>query len=1054
MKKFSIHCSILLFLMGFTISSIAQNALRALPGPDKSLCFSKNYTGNLHGDGLKNITSVFEQDFSGTFPPAGWTVQGMGLTNWSGSATNNAGGLAPEGQMSWSPQFNGVSRFVSPEINTTGFTSLALQFKHFVDDYDGSGGYSVMLETSPNGTDWTTAYSVTPTGNVGPETVTTLVSTGLGGTGFRIAITFSGNSYNLDYWFFDDVKLFETFTYDVSADVINIAGQLPVGILLEPTGKVTNNGTAPASFTAKLEIKQGSNAVYTSTENVTNLAAFTSEVVVFDVWNTVEGDYTAFLTVTLAGDENPANDMISKNFQVLEGMVPKKQLLEEFTSSTCGPCALANPIIDAVLAANPGEYSLIKYQMNWPGSGDPYYTEQGGERRDYYGCSWVPDLYINSDQLPDAADLTQEIFDGYAADITALDIEIESSIDESGIINVNTSLIPHANYVAGLKVHIVVVEKTTVGNVTTNGETEFYNVMMAMLPGATGTTLEALTEGVTVQLSESYDMGNTFMEEPTDLAVIVFVQDDTDKSIIQSQMVDVEASGFVTYSVTFNVDDSDGNPVEGATVTLETQAAQTTNASGQTVFETVFPGTYSWTITKAGLEAENGTVTVSDENVIVDVTLNIPEYYYYEDFEVEPEGWTEVFSGWNAVYWYGGKYILFRQDPGSADLYLISPEIDLTEAETLYVNAGEAYQDPIMGVGTVSDPSNLASYEELATFPVGSAFEDYEVDLAGYSGNNSYLAFKFVNAEYGFFSIDLIKITAAGSSGGTIIMEPFEDYTAGQKLVQQAVNMGIECWTTWSNTPGSAEDPIVSSEQAHNGANSVLCSGTNDFVMLFGDKTTGKYSVNFNIYIPSGKVGYYNILQKFDGNNSVWGSEVYFNPNGTALITANGTAGIASFSYTYDSWHFIENLIDLNTDQATIKVNGTEIYTWQWSVGASGGGMNQLSAMDIYAATTNGTPYFFMDDIEYIDLTPTGVAAYPIASGLKISPNPASDRVNISTEDQMTGFGIMNLTGQLLLGHEISGTSCTIDISNLEKGIYLIEVVTKKGKLTQKLIVN
>ena len=51
--------------------------------------------------------------------------------------------------------------------------------------------------------------------------------------------------------------------------------------------------------------------------------------------------------------------------------VPLKPLYEEFTSSTCGPCAFANAILDPLLMANEGTHSLIKYQMNWPGSGDP-----------------------------------------------------------------------------------------------------------------------------------------------------------------------------------------------------------------------------------------------------------------------------------------------------------------------------------------------------------------------------------------------------------------------------------------------------------------------------------------------------------------------------------------------------------------------------------------------------------------------------------------------------------------------------------------------------------
>jgi hypothetical protein len=200
----------------------------------------------------------------------------------------------------------------------------------------------------------------------------------------------------------------------------------------------------------------------------------------------------------------------------------------------------------------------------------------------------------------------------------------------------------------------------------------------------------------------------------------------------------------------------------------------------------------------------------------------------------------------------------------------------------------------------------------------------------------------------------------------TLIYEPFEDYTAGGYVAQQANAMGRAYWTTWSNLPGSAEDATVSNAFAHGGTKSLLCSGTNDAVMLFGNKTTGNYGVNFYMYIPSGKVGYYNILQDFAGGSSIWGLEIFFNPGGVGKITANGITDVATFTYGYDQWFYMENLIDLDADQATVKCNGVEAYSWQWSVGTTiGTGVNKLSAIDIYAAPTYGTPYFYIDDIDF-----------------------------------------------------------------------------------------
>ena len=144
----------------------------------------------------------------------------------------------------------------------------------------------------------------------------------------------------------------------------------------------------------------------------------------------IAGSYTASVTTNLTGDENPANDVLTKNVEVVAGAVAKKPLFEVFTSSTCSPCAQANPIIDAIFAANPDEFSLIKYQMDWPGSGDPYYTEQCGVRGNYYGVSFVPDFYGNGVQ-DDPFVFDQAVFESYTEQITAMTIDLTTSIDEN-----------------------------------------------------------------------------------------------------------------------------------------------------------------------------------------------------------------------------------------------------------------------------------------------------------------------------------------------------------------------------------------------------------------------------------------------------------------------------------------------------------------------------------------------------------------------------------------------------------------------------------------------
>lgn len=216
--------------------------------------------------------------------------------------------------------------------------------------------------------------------------------------------------------------------------------------------------------------------------------------------------------------------------------------------------------------------------------------------------------------------------------------------------------------------------------------------------------------------------------------------------------------------------------------------------------------------------------------------------------------------------------------------------------------------------------------------------------------------------------VALMLLFTGTTMGQNLITENFDSYTADQKLVQQ----GAPNWTTWSNQPGSAEDPFVRNTQSHSTANSVEIAGTNDAVLLFNDKTTGRYSITMYVYIPSGEVGYYNLLQNFAGASSTWGMQTYFDEAGTGLIDAGG-AGTGSFFYSYNTWIKVTNTIDLDEDFATVYIDDEYVVDWQWSVGAFGQNNElKLDAMNLYAWTGGSggsTPGMFADDITFDQLT-------------------------------------------------------------------------------------
>ncbi len=73
---------------------------------------------------LINSQPLLTVDFSGGYPPAGWTID-FQPGNWSAVNSVNAGGTAPELRFNCSPQFNATTHFISPAVNLTGQTSVS-----------------------------------------------------------------------------------------------------------------------------------------------------------------------------------------------------------------------------------------------------------------------------------------------------------------------------------------------------------------------------------------------------------------------------------------------------------------------------------------------------------------------------------------------------------------------------------------------------------------------------------------------------------------------------------------------------------------------------------------------------------------------------------------------------------------------------------------------------------------------------------------------------------------------------------------------------------------
>ena len=233
------------------------------------------------------------------------------------------------------------------------------------------------------------------------------------------------------------------------------------------------------------------------------------------------------------------------------------------------------------------------------------------------------------------------------------------------------------------------------------------------------------------------------------------------------------------------------------------------------------------------------------------------------------------------------------------------------------------------------------------------------------------------NAATSEYYLDNLEVTLQ-SNDEVLIFDPFEDYTVGNKIAQDAIAHGNDWWTTWSNAPGGAEDGVVAD---FDGTQCGHLTYGNDQVLLLGDEENGNYDLEFDILVPEGKNGYFNILHHFAGSNSTWAMQCYLHltndgqnstpapGHGTIHAGSNGTADVEC---VYDEWMHFRLNVDTDTDVARYYYTapGAEevlVCEWQWSLDSFGNETvgRTLGAMDFFPPENAATSEFYLDNFSF-----------------------------------------------------------------------------------------
>ncbi|MBR5147471.1 MAG: T9SS type A sorting domain-containing protein [Bacteroidales bacterium] len=481
----------------------------------------------------QNRGTILSESFDGKSLPSGWSVFGGGNKNWSVTATDRAGGSPNELDLYWDPVFEGTSRMATPALNLTGMESIVVSFKHYLDYYPYGSTCTLGIATSSdNGATWNEGWS-----QVYNETkryvVNEVIETAdMGKENVMVCIYFEGTTNDINSWQFDDILIFKQEEIDAELLSINTLDKLGNGnnniaFTVRNLGKNTIS-----TFTAKYNI-EGENESVEETFS-TNMETFSIEQFTFETPLFVSvGKYKLNIEITSVNDSNDNytdNNIKVKDIDVKLGTCQRIPMIEHFSSSTCFPCVFTNKDMDTLTAKNPGKYTYVKYPMNGPGTGDPYYISDCNTRRTYYGVNNVPMIFLDGNKTEDP--LPQEKLDKSYNTTSFIDIRGSFNVNETdSTINIIVDVFSYST-IQNLVLFTSVNEKATTKNVGSNGETEFHHILMKLFTSPKKLNLEA---GKYQRLEFTHDMSLTNMEELNDLEVAMWIQNYTTKEIHNSR---------------------------------------------------------------------------------------------------------------------------------------------------------------------------------------------------------------------------------------------------------------------------------------------------------------------------------------------------------------------------------------------------------------------------------------------------------------------------------------------------------------------------------------
>lgn len=300
----------------------------------------------------------------------------------------------------------------------------------------------------------------------------------------------------------------------------------------------------------------------------------------------------------------------------------------------------------------------------------------------------------------------------------------------------------------------------------------------------------------------------------------------------------------------------------------------------------------------------------------------------------------------------------------------------------------------------------------------------------------------------------------------TVSVSGTRSLCTGQSTTLTASGAVNYSWNTGSNSSSITSSPSVNTNYTVTGADAQGCIDTETLTVVVNAVPSVSISVSNPVICQGQPV----TLTASGANTYSWTSGVTngvsFNPTTTLTYTVIGTStsnctNSAAQTITVNPLPALiastSNTMLCSGQTATLTVSGATSYTWNTSATTPVISISPTVTTNYTVSGTGANGCVNTTTVSQNVTLCSGIAqVYEAMHAAKLYPNPTQGIITIELEsiNEPISIRVINALGEIIYIEEIKTTSTLLNLSSLEKGVYVIQLHSEKGVANHKLILE